>query len=88
MSSRVVLSRLVDASLPMEVTINISQITRKCKLKTDEDGKSRPGEDLYRTGFAIRSVVSIQSLDGSSYTFHVFYVIDNNPPPCYTESAL
>ena len=32
------------ASLPIKLNTNILQIARKCKPKTDEDGKSRPGK--------------------------------------------
>ena len=50
MSSRVVLSWLVGASLPTVVGINIPQDTRKCKskIKLWEIGKSGPRGRSYK----------------------------------------
>ena len=55
--------------------------------------ESRPGEDLYGSSIAVANHFLDHSLfirlmaPTRTYTLQVVYVIDNNPPPCYTESV-
>ena len=67
-TSRVLSCRgLIVASLPMELNINVPQITRKCKPKTDEDGKSRPGRSVDRTLANRGKEISMGTLSGIGY---------------------